>query len=372
MNKKENHFFNSFKSCFHLLKENKISQDLFDNFCLELKKSYTLNEEEAFLYLIEQQDESVFLFLDTFFNTKDCFLDLAKEILFQKNVTLSEKKLDWFLSHIVNSTQAIQKNIFELNIVDLVSTQQGDCLQVLSTIKYKEFFPKNYTSNIFTYIVHAFNFSLFNSNDVSIINSTKKLLKSYQEIYQLSLNELQDSMLPSLLVFSGSSYVSHKLLSIFQTSGQEKKYHPYLVLPLFYLTSDLSKCRNIFKYYTHNNINAFTFSAPEKNVLFFTFSQVIKQHFEQQTVSLLNQDLENFSQLGYDYKKISAISDLGLKVEKMLNKVYQKMMNEITLQNSNKISKDEQLIRLEQYYLSFQAFLLQFHEAEKEGKKIKI
>src|SRR5579875_1496147 len=96
----DDQIFIAFNSMYSLLNENKVSQELFENFCIELKPSFSLNEEEAFSHLIQKDNlDAHLLFIDTFFNVENNFFDLAQEVLFQKTLTLSGKKLNWFLNH---------------------------------------------------------------------------------------------------------------------------------------------------------------------------------------------------------------------------------------------------------------------------------
>jgi hypothetical protein len=357
--------FQAFKANYNLYQEKQLTDSFFQQFSQEIS-THKINEEEAFHYLmLSESNELIFLFLDVLYDFENNLLSLAQEILLQEKMSLDNDRLCWFFNKILKAELHIQKSIFEMCIVQedcfLPKNYTGEkgCLSIVSTYREKDTFPQNYCNNIFTYLVHCLNKS-FNNQD--IIPITKKLVKNYQTIYQMSESDMQQSILPTLLAFSSSIYISSIILTIFNSNLKDKSYHPYLVLPFRHTSNlGLSQCQKIIQFYADKNISSNNISLNGENLLHGIFSHLISIHYLNNTINLLEQHLELFSSLGYDYRQMCQNSKLEERVNFILLKIFEQ-----------KKEKSANFVEVEKSYLSFKSFLIHFHNTEKEGKKIKI
>lgn len=311
--------FQAFKFNYNLCQKKQFSESFFQSFLIEMRQ-YKVNEEEAFHYLMSsEEDEVIISFLDILYNFEKDFISLAQKILLQKKMSLSDERLIWFLNKMVNAPLDIQKEIFELSIVECNIIKYKDeikpCLNIVSTYREKDIFSKNYCTNIFTYLVHCFNQSIQTCSNQTIINISQQLIKNYQQIYHLNEKEIQQAMLPTLLAFSSSIYISSFILKIFNSNIKDKNYHPYLVLPLRETSNlGLSNCRNIFKFYFDNNIDYKNTSPNGENVLCGIFIHLIGIHYINNSIDLLKKDLIQFSNFGYNYQKFCVLFQLDTQV----------------------------------------------------------
>ena len=364
----ENKSFEMFSDSLNLLKEQKISEEQHQKVIDELRDSITITHQMAFSFMMsEKKDEKIFAFLENIYQIKDNLIAFSKLVLKQEKIIPSMKRIEWFLNQILKTNIFTQQELFELHLVNPIQINQKKYLEIVSTRKPNNFFVEGYCQNIFVYLTHCLNQSLVIAHNKEFKDVIVNMLICYQQVTEKDKQEIEKEVLPTLLGFSNNLTVSYIWLNIFNVSPEEKCYHPYLVLPLFSQLTELKHCYQIFDFYQKNKIDAFNESPHSEKLLFSAFIYVIKHHFITQNSELLIQDLENFSQLGYDLKLISEQSTLLGKLDEIIKFYYDKQTE--NMKDKKKVPLT--FIEYEQYYLNFKNLLHSFHQDETH-RRIKI